>query len=76
MAPGSGDPPEGGSAEPQSDFFWFSAALSSWFVSFGMQSTLFSWLLVGELAASLGVTPKTVRRVIQRVNDAAEKKTR
>jgi MFS family permease len=33
-------------------FAWFSAALSSWFTSFGMQSTLFAWLLVGELGAS------------------------
>ena len=33
-------------------FAWFSAALASWFTSFGMQSTLFAWLLVGELGVS------------------------
>ncbi len=34
------------------DFAWFSGAISSWFTSFGMQSTLFAWLLVGELGVS------------------------
>jgi MFS family permease len=43
---------EGGSGDARRDFAWFSGALSSWFTSFGMQSTLFAWLLVGELGVS------------------------
>ena len=31
---------------------WFNAVVASWFTSFGMQSVLFSWLIVGELRAS------------------------
>ncbi len=31
---------------------WFNAAVASWYASFGMQSLLFSWLIVGELQAS------------------------
>jgi MFS family permease len=31
---------------------WFNAVVASWFASFGMQSVLFSWLIVGELRAS------------------------
>ncbi len=31
---------------------WFGAAVGSWFAAFGMQSLLFSWLLVGELRVS------------------------
>lgn len=38
--------------EESPDFRWFGAAIASWFGCFGMQSTLFSWLLVGELGAS------------------------
>ena len=31
---------------------WFNAVVGAWFASFGMQSVLFSWLIVGELRAS------------------------
>lgn len=43
---------DAGGVETRGHFAWFSAAISSWFISFGMQSTLFAWLLVGELGAS------------------------
>jgi len=33
------------------EFRWFIAGLASWFGSWGMQSVLFSWLVVGELHA-------------------------
>ena len=32
-------------------FYWFLASGTSWFGAWGMQHVLFSWLLVGELAA-------------------------
>ena len=32
-------------------FGWFTAGLASWFGAWGMQSVLFSWLVVGELHA-------------------------
>lgn len=32
-------------------FAWFTAGLASWFGAWGMQSVLFSWLVVGELHA-------------------------
>jgi MFS family permease len=33
-------------------FRWYVAGVGSWFASMGMQSVLFSWLIVGELRAS------------------------
>ena len=52
MAGESADPAAREAAGARRDFAWFSGALSSWFISFGMQSTLFAWLLVGELGVS------------------------
>jgi len=43
---------EPGSGDVRRSFAWFSAGLASWFTAFGMQSTLFAWLLVGELGVS------------------------
>src|SRR5262245_38205211 len=34
------------------DFPWFVAGLATWFGAWGMQTVLFSWLVVGELHAS------------------------
>jgi predicted MFS family arabinose efflux permease len=33
-------------------FRWFAAGVASWFAAWGMQSVLFSWLVVGELRAT------------------------
>lgn len=52
MSPEAGDPAARESADARRSYVWFSGALSSWFTSFGMQSTLFAWLLVGELGVS------------------------
>ena len=41
-----------GEASQKSAFRWYIAGVGSWFGSMGMQSVLFSWLVVGELHAS------------------------
>ncbi|MEE8475121.1 MAG: MFS transporter [Myxococcota bacterium] len=47
------DRPASGAPGPDDRAYaWFSGAIASWFASFGIQSTLFSWLLVGELGVS------------------------
>ena len=39
------------SPAPLRGFPWYVAGVAAWFGGFGMQQVLFSWLVVGELAA-------------------------
>jgi MFS family permease len=45
-------PGEDAAPATSSAFRWYAAGVGSWFGSMGMQSVLFSWLVVGELRAS------------------------
>jgi MFS family permease len=38
-------------ALPERDYPWFASGVASWFGAWGMQSVIFSWLVVGELRA-------------------------
>ena len=59
-APSPATPPDASRGLPLSTpYFWFLAGTGSWFMAMGMQSVLFSWLVVGVLKAEaewVGIT--------------------
>ena len=59
-APSPAAPPDASRGLPlPTPYFWFLAGTGSWFMAMGMQSVLFSWLVVGVLKAEaewVGIT--------------------